>query len=61
MVKQIIRDFPRLDIQLIVCDRIIGTNLKVSNLANALSFAKYEVYRLWIYMEGQNYKSDRTN
>lgn len=43
VVKQIIRDFPILNIQLIVCDRIIGANLKVSNLANALSFAKYEI------------------
>ncbi|MEH2002452.1 MAG: bacteriohopanetetrol glucosamine biosynthesis glycosyltransferase HpnI [Nostoc sp.] len=43
VVKRIIQDFPRLDIQLIVCNRIIGTNLKVSNLANALSFAKYEI------------------
>ncbi|MEH2161516.1 MAG: bacteriohopanetetrol glucosamine biosynthesis glycosyltransferase HpnI [Nostoc sp.] len=43
VVKQIIRDFPRLDIHLIICERIIGTNLKVSNLANALSFAKYEI------------------
>ncbi|MEH2006513.1 glycosyltransferase, partial [Nostoc sp.] len=43
VVKRIIQDFPRLDIQLIVYDRIIGTNLKVSNLANALSFAKYEI------------------
>ncbi|MEH1794052.1 MULTISPECIES: glycosyltransferase [unclassified Nostoc] len=43
VVKQIIRDFPRLDIHLIICERIIGANLKVSNLANALSFAKYEI------------------
>ncbi|MEH1876850.1 glycosyltransferase [Nostoc sp.] len=43
VVKRIIQDFPRLDIQLIVCNCIIGTNLKVSNLANALSFAKYEI------------------
>lgn len=43
VVKQIIQDFPKLDIQLIVCDHIIGTNLKVSNLANALSLAKYEI------------------
>ncbi|MFQ4144891.1 bacteriohopanetetrol glucosamine biosynthesis glycosyltransferase HpnI [Chlorogloeopsis sp. ULAP02] len=42
VVKQIIDDFPQIDIQLVVSDHTIGTNLKVSNLANAVSFAKYE-------------------
>ena len=32
-----------LDIKLVVCDRIIGTNLKVSNLANAVVFAKHSI------------------
>jgi ceramide glucosyltransferase len=50
LVKQIIQDFPELDIQLVVSDsfadravRTIGTNLKVCNLANALTKAKYEI------------------
>ncbi|MFB2773054.1 bacteriohopanetetrol glucosamine biosynthesis glycosyltransferase HpnI [Pelatocladus sp. BLCC-F211] len=42
LVKQIINDFPQVDIQLIISDRTIGTNLKISNLANAIQFAKYE-------------------
>ena len=46
VVKQIIDDFPQLDIQLVVSDRIIGTNLKVSNLANAATVAKYDILLL---------------
>lgn len=34
VVKQIIQDFPKIDIQLVIDDRVIGNNLKVSNLAN---------------------------
>lgn len=41
-IKQIINDFPQVDIQLVISDRTIGTNLKISNLANAVNFAKYE-------------------
>lgn len=41
VVKQIIDEFPDLDIHLVVSDRTIGTNLKVSNLANAQAKAKY--------------------
>ncbi|BAZ24051.1 putative glycosyl transferase, group 2 family protein [Kalymmatonema gypsitolerans NIES-4073] len=43
VVKQIIQDFPQLDIELVVSDRTIGTNPKVSNLANAVTKAKYEI------------------
>lgn len=43
IVKQITSDFPELDIELVICDRIIGVNPKVSNLANAVPFAKYEI------------------
>ena len=43
VVKQLIHDFPKLDIQLVVSDRAIGTNLKISNLANALTAAKHEL------------------
>ncbi|MDF5723688.1 MAG: bacteriohopanetetrol glucosamine biosynthesis glycosyltransferase HpnI [Rhizonema sp. PD37] len=46
VVKQIINDFPQLDIQLVVSDRTIGTNLKVSNLANAVTLAKYDTFIL---------------
>ncbi|WP_375514304.1 bacteriohopanetetrol glucosamine biosynthesis glycosyltransferase HpnI [uncultured Nostoc sp.] len=43
VVEKIIHNFSDLDILLIVSDRIIGTNLKVSNLANAAAKAKYEI------------------
>ncbi|WP_322696239.1 bacteriohopanetetrol glucosamine biosynthesis glycosyltransferase HpnI [Nostoc sp. DedSLP03] len=43
VVEKIIRNFSDLDILLIVSDRIIGTNLKISNLANAAAQAKYEI------------------
>ncbi|MBW4695154.1 MAG: bacteriohopanetetrol glucosamine biosynthesis glycosyltransferase HpnI [Lyngbya sp. HA4199-MV5] len=46
VVKQIIRDFPAIDIQLVVCDRVLGTNRKVNNLASALARASYEVLLL---------------
>ncbi|NMF67510.1 glycosyltransferase, partial [Brasilonema octagenarum] len=40
IVKKIINDFPEIDISLVISDRTIGTNLKVSNLANAEVEAK---------------------
>lgn len=43
LVEKIIHQFPDVDIQLVVSDRIIGANLKVSNLANALTAAKHEI------------------
>ncbi|MEH2297555.1 MAG: bacteriohopanetetrol glucosamine biosynthesis glycosyltransferase HpnI [Nostoc sp.] len=43
VVKKIIQQFPDIDIHLVVSDRIIGTNLKVSNLANAVAAAKHEI------------------
>ncbi|NJR15466.1 MAG: glycosyltransferase [Calothrix sp. CSU_2_0] len=46
IINQIIHDFPELDLQLVICDRIIGTNLKVSNLANAAVFAKHPIFVL---------------
>jgi ceramide glucosyltransferase len=42
VVKQLIHDFPQVDIQLVVDDRVIGTNLKVSNLANLELHARYD-------------------
>lgn len=46
VVEKIIHNFSDLDIVLIVSDRIIGTNLKVSNLANAAAKAKYDILLL---------------
>lgn len=46
VIKQLLNDFPKLDIQLVVCSSIIGPNLKISNLANAAVFAKYEILLL---------------
>ncbi|MBE9037887.1 bacteriohopanetetrol glucosamine biosynthesis glycosyltransferase HpnI [aff. Roholtiella sp. LEGE 12411] len=43
VVNKIIQQFPDTDIHLVVSDRIIGTNLKVSNLANAVAAAKHEI------------------
>ncbi|MEH2348994.1 MAG: bacteriohopanetetrol glucosamine biosynthesis glycosyltransferase HpnI [Nostoc sp.] len=43
VVEKIIQNFSDLDILLIVSDRVIGTNLKVSNLDNAVAKAKYEI------------------
>jgi ceramide glucosyltransferase len=42
-LHQIIRDFPRIDIRLVVDERTIGTNLKVSNLANIEPYALYDL------------------
>jgi ceramide glucosyltransferase len=46
VIEKIIHQFPNIDIQLVVSDRIIGANLKVSNLANALTAAKHEILLL---------------
>jgi ceramide glucosyltransferase len=43
VVRQLINDFPAIDIQLVVSDRNIGTNPKVSNLANMLAAARYPI------------------
>ena len=43
VVKKIIDDFPEIDICLVISDRTIGTNLKVSNLANAEAKARYSI------------------
>jgi ceramide glucosyltransferase len=42
IVRQLIADFPQVDISLIISSRTIGTNLKVSNLENMLTQVKYE-------------------
>jgi ceramide glucosyltransferase len=43
VVQKIIHNFPDVDIQLVVSDRTIGTNFKVSNLANAQVEAKHSI------------------
>jgi len=43
VVNKITDNFPDLDIQVVVTESIIGTNLKVSNLANAVTLAKHEI------------------
>lgn len=43
VVERLRREFPNRDIELVVSDRVIGSNLKVSNLDNMYQKAKYEV------------------
>jgi ceramide glucosyltransferase len=43
VVEKVIQQFADVDIDLVVSDRVIGANLKVSNLANALAQAKHEI------------------
>lgn len=43
IVEKIIEKFPHIDLSLVISDRKIGTNLKVSNLANAQAQAKYSI------------------
>lgn len=43
VVERVIRDFPNRDLCLIVDERVIGANLKVSNLANMFDQAKYDI------------------
>lgn len=43
VVQKIVYNFPNIDIQLVISDRTIGTNLKVSNLANAVAAAKHSI------------------
>lgn len=41
-VERLTREFPSLDMTLVVDGRIIGKNLKISNLANMLTRARYD-------------------
>ncbi len=43
VVKQLIHDFPACDLCLVVSDRAIGLNRKISNLANAVTEAKHDL------------------
>ncbi len=44
VIHQLIQDFPNCDIRLVISDRVIGSNLKVSNLSNLEPFAKYDLF-----------------
>jgi ceramide glucosyltransferase len=43
LVRKLQVKFPDLTIELIVCDRILGTNIKVSNLVQMLPSARHEI------------------
>jgi ceramide glucosyltransferase len=42
VVRKLQAEYPKLAIELIVCDRVLGTNIKVSNLAQMLPTARHE-------------------
>jgi len=41
-VRKLQLEFPQRAIRLVVCEKILGTNVKVSNLAQMLPYARYE-------------------
>ena len=41
VVRRIVTDFPQIDIRIVMSRRLIGANLKVSNLANMVAEASY--------------------
>ena len=41
-VQRLMREFPQRQIQLVLCDQVLGNNRKVSNLVQMLPKAKYE-------------------
>jgi len=43
MVRKLQAKYPSLPIELVVCDRVLGTNIKVSNLAQMLPAARHEI------------------
>jgi ceramide glucosyltransferase len=43
LVKQLITKYPEKDLELVINSKVIGANLKVSNLANALEKAKHDI------------------
>ena len=43
IIERVIADFPNLDLGLVVDGGLIGTNFKVSSLANMLRIAKYDI------------------
>ena len=43
LVRQLIREYPKLDLQLIICRESLGVNAKVSSLIQLLRLAQHEV------------------
>ena len=43
VIERVIADFPGRDLRLVIDERVIGTNLKVSNLANMMAQAKHDI------------------
>jgi ceramide glucosyltransferase len=43
IVRQVLKEFPHLDLNLVINNKVIGANLKVSNLANMYPLAKHDV------------------
>ena len=43
VIRRIIEEFPEIDCELVVSDRIIGSNYKISNIANIAEQAKYDI------------------
>jgi ceramide glucosyltransferase len=43
VVRRLQAQYPAVPIELIVCDRVLGTNIKVSNLAQMLPVARHEI------------------
>lgn len=41
-VEQLVREFPRCKIRLVVCHEVLGNNRKTSNLVQMLAFARYD-------------------
>src|SRR5437870_6377925 len=42
IIERLIREFPQLTIQFVICEKDLGTNTKVSNLAQMLPVARYD-------------------
>ncbi len=43
VLRQLIRDFPEVDIRLVIDSRVVGSNLKVCNLANLERYAQHDL------------------
>ena len=54
IVRQLMANFPKRDIVLVICPKTIGSNLKVSNLYNMLERAKHE----WIVIVDSDIRVD---
>jgi len=43
VIRKVIAEFPKRDLSLVVCDRLIGSNYKISNIANMAEYAKHDI------------------